>query len=211
MADRLWTLALVMVMAAACAPSERPDADAERMDELEHPRREHTPQVVDSVLPIPEELARFRSSLDEEPTALRGGAASLEALVTRFVAALAARDSLALREMLLSRSEFALLYYPHTRFTAKPYELSPQLLWFQMQNGTGRGAARALRRFGGTPVQLAGYQCEPLPDVEGPNLLWRGCVVRIAPAVGDTITTRLFGSILEREGHFKFVSYSNSL
>lgn len=173
--------------------------------------RQHTPQVVDSIRPIPEELARFRASLQEEPTALRGGAASLEALVTHFVDALAMRDSVALREMLISRAEFALLYYPHTRFTAKPYELSPQLLWFQMQNGTGRGIARALRRFGGAPVELADYTCRPEPDVEGPNLLWRDCVVRIAPAVDDTITTRLFGSILERDGRFKFVSYSNSL
>jgi hypothetical protein len=52
-------------------------------------------------------------------------------------------------------------------------------------------------------------QCPPEPLVEGPNRIWERCTVRVDSAGGETIEMRLFGSILERDGVFKFVSYTN--
>lgn len=214
---RLGRLALagLLGLLAACGRGEAASgSDGTRRptssDETERPAR--APRVVDSIRPIAEEMARFRATLEEEePEGLRGGAESREVLVARFVEALARRDSVELGRMLLSREEFALLYYPHTKFTAKPYELSPQLLWFQMQNRTGRGIVRALARYGGRSLEPLGHRCAAEPDREGPNLMWRDCVVLLAASGGDTVAVGLFGLILERHGRFKFVSYSNDL
>ena len=197
-----WLASLVAAsLLAACGRDESPPDASARPDTVR--------TIVDSIFPIEEELRRFRSALGEEPTSLAGGAPSRDALVERFVSALEAADTAAIRAMLLTRAEFAWLYYPHTRFTAPPYELAPGLLWFQIENGTSRGFGRLLDRMGGRPVHAEGYACPSDPLVEGPHRTWESCVVHLSPPGGETRDLRLFGSILERDGVFKFVSYSN--
>jgi len=163
---------------------------------------------VDSIFPIEEHLRRFREGL-AEPERLTGGARSLEALVERFASALAARDTAAFADMLLTPAEFAWLYYPGTRFTAPPYRLAPEILWMQIQNGSSRGLHRLLDRLGGTTLDVRDLRCPPEPLVEGANRTWEACSLEVAPPGGDPAETRLFGSILERDGVFKFVSYTN--
>lgn len=190
------------VLTAACAPGA-PEAPAQ----LE---ADTVRTIVDSIFPIEEEIRRFRSTLEgDPPTALSGGAASRDGLVERFVTALEAADTAAFRDMLMTRGEFAYLYYPHTKFTAPPYELSPALLWFQMENGTSRGFNRMMQRMGGRPAHAQGYLCPDEALVEGPNRIWEGCVVLLRPPDGEALDFRLFGSILEHGGTFKFVSYTN--
>jgi hypothetical protein len=141
--------------------------------------------------------------------ALTGGASTRDALVARFVDALAAKDTAAFVEMLMTREEFGWLYYPHTRFTERPYELAPEILWLQIQNGSSRGVGRLLDRLGGTRLDVRDYRCRSVPLVEGPNRIWEECTVRVASPEGAPADVGLFGSILERDGLFKFVSYSN--
>jgi len=196
-------------LAPACG---RPDATQEAAaTDTSHTAVSDTVRtIVDSILPIEEELRRFRAAIPgEPPTALSGGAPSRDALVDRFLTALEAADTAAFRDMLLTRAEFAWLYYPHTRFTAPPYELAPGLLWFQMENGTSRGFGRLLDRMGGRPAHAVGHACPSDARVERPNRVWEECVVRLRPPGAEPRDLRLFGSILERGGVFKFVSYSN--
>ncbi len=167
--------------------------------------------VVDSIFPIEEELRRFRADLPNTPTALTEVATSREALVVRFVEALARGELAELQALALDRAEFAYLYYPFTHFTEAPFELGPGLLWFQTQNRSSRGLRRMLKRLGGQPIEYLGHSCKPLPAAEDENLLWRSCEVELRLPSGEAYRDRLFGSILERHGRFKFVSYSNAL
>jgi hypothetical protein len=111
-------------------------------------------------------------------------------------------------------------------YTHPPYELSPGILWFQMENGTSRGFNRLIATWGGSPLDWSGYQCAPDPLIEGQNRVWTDCRIVIGPAeppaAGGLLEDSaadgagpaeiaLFGSILERDGLFKFVSYSNDL
>ncbi len=170
------------------------------------------PVYVDSVFPIEEEIRRFRATLEEEPTSLRDGAESREELVRRLVDALERTDTLALAGLVLTRAEFGVLYYPHTKYLAQPYTLSPALLWFLIQNESSRGITRALRRYGGRPLRYLGHRCDPEePEVQGPNRIWTGCVVIFTGPDGKPVEEQLFGSILERQGRYKFISFSNSL
>ena len=167
--------------------------------------------IVDSILPIEEEIRRFRATVAEAPDRLEGGEASRDELVARFVTAVEAADTLELRDLLVTRAEFAYLYYPHTMYTRPPYELSPALLWFQIETGSSQGFSRMMDAFAGRPLEWTGYRCAPEPRLEGENRVWQECRILLAPAEGEPSEAALFGSILERSGVFKFVSYSNEL
>lgn len=165
---------------------------------------------MDSILPIEEEIRRFNATIPEMPDALAGGAPSRDELVLRFVGAVEAADTAAFRDLVMTRSEFAALYYPHTRYLHPPFQLSPALVWFMQENRTSQGFARIARRLAGKRLHAEGYTCTEPPEIEERNRIWHDCRILLRPPGSDSATAvRLFGSILERDGIHKFVSYSN--
>ncbi len=72
-----------------------------------------------------------------------------------------------------------------------------------------KGLTRLLRRLGGERVRYVGHRCDPEPLREGENRVWRRCRVRIRIGEEPVAERRLFGAIIERDGHLKFASYSN--
>jgi len=199
----LLVVACGLLAAGAC---QAPAADAPLPPEE---TAERPGGVVDSIFPIEEEIRRFREVIGPEPAGLSGGAPSLEMLVQRFVTAVVDADTAAFADMLMTQNEFGWLYYPHTRFTAPPYELPPALVWFQIQNGSSRGLGRLLDRMAGRPLEVLGRRCALEPVIEGPNRIWTECVLLVDPPDEEPEWTALFGSILERDGVHKFVSYAN--
>jgi hypothetical protein len=123
--------------------------------------------------------------------------------------ALAAGDSYELRTMALSPREFADLVYPESPYTHPPYRQSAALVWNQIQNPSESGLTRLIRRLGQQPLRYLDHRCDANPDRQGHNLIWTNCVVRLSGPNGDTTTHRLFGSIIQRGGRFKIVSYRN--
>ena len=151
------------------------------------------------------ELPAFREGL-ERPAALDGGAASAPALVDAWVRALEARDSSAFAPMLLSRAEFAWLYYPTHPLARPPYDLSPDEMWFQQSGNSAKGLREVLEKRGGRSLGFLGFRCDP-PISYGENRFHGNCIVRRLEN-GTVREERLFGSILERGNRWKFVSYS---
>jgi hypothetical protein len=166
--------------------------------------------VVDSVIPRDEALRRFRIGLPEVDS-LSGGERSRDALVQAFVRALAANDTAALRAMLMTKAEYAWLYYPTNPQGLPPYDLAPALYWFMIDGRSAQGLTQALAERGGRPLHIVGYTCDPAASHEGDNRVYGPCQLRRVQAPGDTVAERLFGPILERGGRFKFVSYANKL
>ena len=166
--------------------------------------------VIDSILPVQEQLRRFRLAIGGSPvTALSDGSASRDDLVHRFMRALVASDSLALRAMAINAHEFADLIYPESPNTQPPYQQDPALVWRSIQNPSASGFKRLVKRAGGVPVRLAKYSCDPKPTTQGKNTLWSECQLSLVGEQGDASTHRFFGTIVEREGQFKFMSYRN--
>jgi len=184
----------------------------------DHPRAPAThttsagarPIRVDRAVQREVSLARFQEK-SEPVTQLTGGEWSRDALVRAFVHAVEAGDSAALRRMVLSRSEFAYLYYPTSAQGLPPYSLSPDLYWFMIVERSNRGASALLSELGRRPLHFAGYQCEGDSTREGDNTLWGPCLVRSVQGRGDTLSRRLFGPIVVHNGRYKFLSYSNKL
>lgn len=167
--------------------------------------------VVDSALPIPVLLERFQATIPDTPQVLTGGAATRDALVHALLDAVAHRDTLALRRLVMSRAEFAWLYYPHSKYVARPYELGPELVWIQHVSESETGAVRLLERFGGSRVRFEALLCPDSVIVEGPNRITPGCRVRFAVADSAPRTLQLFAGLLARDGRYKFLSYANDL
>lgn len=178
--------------------------------------------VVDSILPVEEELRRFRlavrqhspngrtGDVSDNLSALTKASDSREGLVRRFVKALADNDSSELHAMHLTAREFAALVYPESPYTHRPYHQSPALVWNQIRMPSSSGLTRLLRRVAGQPLRYVDHSCDGKPERQGRNVIWTGCTLRVANSSGEESRQRLFGSIIEREGRFKFVSYANA-
>ncbi|HEX2780913.1 MAG TPA: hypothetical protein VHM30_15540, partial [Gemmatimonadaceae bacterium] len=137
-------------------------------------------------------------------------ARSRDALVARFVRALESRDTASLRAMAITRREFAWLYYPSTIYVRPPYETGPETIWQLMSARSAGGLSRVVARVGGAHIRLLGYACDPTARVEGANRYHEQCYLRYQRAGADSVERRrLFGSVMERGGRFKFVGYAN--
>jgi hypothetical protein len=190
-------VALVVVITLASACRER-DATAA-------PRTVSEPATV-SVPTIESELARFRSGMTE-PTSL-AGPPSRDSLVRLFERALVARDSAALDRLQITREEFAYLYYPDSKMAQPPYELGPDVMWMQIQSQRYRGLRRLIAKFADRSFRIRGLECDPAQRQNA--VVIHQCGVRTSGAVAAK-PERLFGSIIERHGRFKFVGYANRL
>ena len=216
----LATLAVAASIASWCARAEGAShrsaaVDSASADSIARARqdsinRSQPGYVVDSARTPDEDLRRFRDALGGTPAIeLQGGSTSRTDLVRRLVNAVGRGDTAQLRAMALTAREFADLVYPSSPYMHPPYAQPAALMWMQIANGSVRGFTRLIRRRGGLPFVLDSYECEPTPKREGRNLLWSGCVLRLsAPRYGSAVE-RWFGSIIERDGRFKFVSYAN--
>jgi hypothetical protein len=175
--------------------------------------RAYEPQrgVIDSIFPVEEEIRRFKAQVGGPfPSELAHSASSREELTRRLIGALEEADTTALRNMLIDAREFIALYYPYSQYTKSPYKQSPDLLWFLMSQQSEKGISRALSRFGGEPVGFRVLECKPDPVIQERNRLW-DCLVRWKAAERKPDPIKLFGAIMERNGRFKFLSYSNDL
>ena len=171
----------------------------------------HVPgTVIDSVFPMPEMIRRFRLGLPSL-SALQRSEMSQSGLVKRFVTALAASDKITLGQLVLSRAEFAFLYFPNSRDALVDNGLSPQRRWDQITLNSEKGIARALTRLGGKPLALESFACPTPPVKSGMMTLQDGCTLKLRLADGSGFSGPLFGSVIEYAGRFKFVSYTNDM
>ncbi len=196
-----------MLLLAAChgASSEAPPSGQQTADTAVRPTG-----IIDSLLPVEEELRRFRVATPESIDRFQGGAPSREGLVRSYVRAIETSDNPALHRLLINRAEYAWLVYPESELTRPPYVQKPGLAWFLMQNASDRGITRVLNRHGGRPLGFRSFACEEEPAVQGSNRIWRECRVRFAPAegAGGVVERKLFGGIIGRSGTYKFLTYA---
>lgn len=215
---------LASLLVVACSPGASGDATTRltsdapttaRTDSVDRARQDSVNRaqpgyIVDSILPVEEEVRRFRAAVGGNPAvALAGGASSADELIARFATAVTTRDSVALRALGISPREFIDLVYPSSPYIRQPYRQAPGLLWSQIQLPSGTGFGRVLERLGSRPLRVAAVRCRGKAERQGENLLHANCTVRFASGDDPLREGRLFGTILERRGRFKFVSFAN--
>lgn len=192
-------LLTMTVMAAGCSS----DATTSREHVVDSPR-----VLVDSVFPVDEEIKRFKLTRGLGTShRLRDGASTPNELVAAFIDALERADTARLSRMAVDAGEFIDLYYPSSIFARPPYKQSPELRWFLLQQNSAKGLARLLQRYGGADTGFRGFQCS-VSQPEGNNLIWDRCAVTWT---AHREPVRLFSTMIERDGHFKFLSFANDL
>ena len=156
------------------------------------------------------QLAEFRAASGPPVSRFSDASPSLDSLVRRFAIALETGDTTALRRMTLTRAEFAWLYYPESPQSKPPYELDADMMWDQIQTRSSRGLMRAVREYSPGHLDYLRFECEAVPMQLGAVRLYNGCRV-VHTYHGKPLAEPLFGSIIERDGQFKFVGLSNRL
>lgn len=164
--------------------------------------------VIDSILPVEEDIRRFQATLGPRPPGFRHGAATRRELVSAFVRALEQNDTTALVQLVVDRAEFGYLIYPTSPNASPPYRQSPELVWLSRSASTEKGLARLLDRFGGRPTSYSGYVCTGESEQHGPNTMWSGCAVTRG---SDGAPLKMFGPIVRHDGVYKFLSLTNGL
>ncbi|MEK7400927.1 MAG: hypothetical protein AABZ80_01050 [Gemmatimonadota bacterium] len=203
---RGWMLAAAWSAALACGEPPQRRAAATSMA-LAASTAAHgeggSPVSLDSALTL------FRTGL-HPLSELENSEPSLDLAVGRLFRSIARSDTAELRAVVMSRREFAWLYYPTSPFTRAPTKQEPGLAWFLHVQNSQKGASRLLSRYGRRPLTLERNECKGPGRIEGLNRIWDDCMQRLA-VDGDTVSIRLFGGIYERQGRFKVFSYSNDL
>jgi hypothetical protein len=202
--------------ARAAEASARDSAAAVLGAELERARRDSVVRsqpgyVIDSILPVEEEIRRFQATAGPRPAGLSNASASRAALVREFVRAIERNDTTALVRLVVNRAEFGYLIYPTSPNTAPPYRLSPDLVWLMQSAANGKAVARLFDRLGGKALGYAGFSCAEPADRQGDNTVWSGCVVKRVATDRETTDHRMFGPIVRRGGRYKFLSFANGL
>jgi hypothetical protein len=190
---RWMALAAVAMLSAACQDAA-PDAQAA--------------VPVDSIRAPVEALALFRDGLPIVDS-LSGGAPSRDELVARFTDAVARQDTAAVRAMVLGRAEYGWIYFPSLQRTNPATNMQPEVMWMLHTQESEKGITRVMRRLGGGQARFGAYACEAAPRVEGANRYWDACTVETAAQDGEKARLKLFGSLIERGGRWKIVSYAN--
>lgn len=211
--SRSWTVAgLALAAVLACARYEASaTTDSVHADRLARTRQDSINRaqpgyVIDSIFPIDEEIWRFNAGLTRLAR-LGGPAADRRDLVRRFAAALTGADTSALRDLLITRAEFGFLVFPESPYTRPPYKTKPAVIWAQLVGDSERGLSRLLERVPAGSVSVSTLRCQPVPEIQGANTYWRNCSVLVDSRSQGARRMHLFGQILERDGHAKFLSY----
>jgi len=212
-------LVAVALVAACQAPAPKSAAtvaaDSIRTDSIARARQDSVNRaqpgyVVDSIFTTEEELRRFRAAVGgDSATAFVGGSPSREALVRRFLKALAANDTADIRAMVIHAREFADLYYMDSPYSHPPYRQSVSLAWRLIQDPSLTNISTLMAKRGGQPIAYVSDACDPKVQPEGKTTRYTGCLVTVRENGGQPVNRRLFGSIVERGGQFKFLSYTN--
>ena len=206
---------VVACQASNAAGTANGRADSVRNDSIARARQDSVNRslpgyVVDSARPLEEEVRRFKQTVGGSPSvALRHASRSREALVRRIVRDVAQGDSTDLALTAVTPREFIDLIYPSSPYTHPPYKESPAVIWMEIANPSASGYRRLIRRLGGQAFEYESHACEPKPDRQGKNVLWLNCSVRVLTPQHETTTQHWFGTILEREGQYKVLSFKN--
>ena len=139
---------------------------------------------------------------------LLAGPPSRDSLIRLFERALAKRDAQALDRLQITREEFAYLYYPDSKMSRPPYELGPDVMWLQIFSQREQGLRRLVAGYGKPGFRVRKLDCAS-PERENAIVIYQCAVVTSGEAGAKP--EQLFGSILERDGRFKFVGYANRL
>ncbi len=230
MSLRIRSLALLAsVMAAACGGDRAPDTTGRQpVPEGIDPRmvewradgvliasqdslRKTPGYVIDSVFTPEENLRRFQATVaGAPPAAFTGGARSTDDLLRRYWALLSTGDTLAMRPLIVTRAEYAYLYFPESG--EGEAGIPPAIGWELLLAQTGRGLTRALGAAGRAPSSVVATVCSAVSQRAGRSTIYGPCgVVIVHPGSAARDTVWVVKTLIARDGVHKLMGLQNEL
>lgn len=165
--------------------------------------------VIDSVFSPEENLRRFQATVaGAPPTSLQDGARSTDELLRRYWTLLAASDTMAMRPLIVSRAEYAYVYFPESG--EGEAGMPPHIGWELLLAQTGRGLTRALVAAGRAPASVEGTVCSAARRQVGRSTIYGPCGVIVRrSATRDTVW--LATTLIARDGVHKLMGLQNEL
>jgi hypothetical protein len=165
--------------------------------------------VIDSVFTPEENLRRFQATVAAPAdNRLSGGAPSTDALLRRYWALLDAGDTLAMTPLIVSRAEYAYVYFPESIEGASG--MPPAVGWELIVRQSGRGLTRALFQAQRGPATVLRTLCSDEPRRMGKSVVYGPCGVVIRRD-GTEETLWLAKTLIERDGVHKLLGLQNEL
>ena len=169
--------------------------------------------IIDSILPPDEALRRLQQEVtDPIPTRFTGGATSRPALIRAYWEALQRTDTTTIRTLVVSKAEFAYLYFPESAPFASGMQPVPAWVLYEAQTGRGLTAAssRALETVAGNAV-LRDIACRDGGRTEGASQTSGPCGVVLRWPDQRTDTLWIASTIIRRDGRYKLLGLDNAL
>lgn len=169
--------------------------------------------VIDSILPPDEALRRLQQEVtDPIPTRLTGGATSRPALIRAYWQALQRTDTAAIRTLVVSKAEFAFLYFPESALFASGMQPVPAWVLYEAQSGRGLTAASSRARTATTAqAVLQAVTCRDEGRIEGASMTSGPCGVVMRWPDQRTDTLWIASTVIRRDGRYKLLGLDNAL
>jgi hypothetical protein len=150
-------------------------------------------------------------SLIRNPTPLEGGAGSLAELAASALQALKALDTATLQNLVITPEEYSSIIYPELGlYWGSTRDSRPQVVSFLKENhvaSSRKSLPRLIRDFGDRDLHYEGVVPFDSTQRFKSYLLHLNTRVAIRTPEGNPDTIRAFGSVVEKDGRFKFLSY----
>lgn len=142
---------------------------------------------------------------------LDGGASSVVDLVELAMDAFESHDTTALERLLIRRDEFVDIIYPELGLfyaSARDTRIeTKQFLWENQDRNSQKGLRKALREVGRKRMRVIDVRFEGGVKTFRTYKLHEGTQVIVRTERGTEATLLALGSIVERDGRFKLMSY----
>jgi hypothetical protein len=143
------------------------------------------------------------------PTRLSGGRASLEDLAREVLRCLRAQDADGLHALRITRDEYLELLFPEFDEAKRPSTIPPEFHWKLMDLNSRKGLRGVLSEFGGTDFELLRIEVGDLRGYARCRLHNKVLLHLRKRSDGTTGVEELFGSVVERDGRFKLLSFKD--
>ncbi len=169
--------------------------------------------IIDSILPPAEALRRLQQEvMDPIPTRLTGGGDSRAALIRAYWAALQRTDTTLIRTLVVSKAEFAYLYFPESAPFASGMQPLPAWVLYEAQSGRGLTAASSRAREATTGrAELRDVTCQAGGRSEGASETSGPCGVVVRWPDQRTDTLWIASTVIRRDGRYKLLGLDNAL
>lgn len=142
---------------------------------------------------------------------LEGAAASPRELVAHVLDAIVERDTAALVSMLVDADEYAEIVYPelgaHYAAARDTRIETRQFLWEHQRLDALKGMRSALRELGGRRLTFVTVEFTEGEKRFPSYRLMEGAVVSVTEADGAPATLHMLGTLIEKDGRYKLLSY----